>query len=208
MSKPEIVDKKTLAIHLRQWFSQQEKFRSVVAMARSVGIPKSTLGDYFNGCSLPTPANLSKLREATGLNILDGISKSLPRRRAERKIRTVKDTKTFLSRVEAVKRNFNSLADELEFLLREAGNGSETSSKEPTDQTAMGHSRTIAQLLARLKRELEFFKAGSPRDRESFRELVPGEQVGYIVSLLKALYDEAIFREWLHFTQLDLTEKQ
>jgi hypothetical protein len=59
-----------------------------------------------------------------------------------------------------------------------------------------------------LKDELEFFKTGSAEDREAFRRAVPGEQLGYVVSLLKALYDEEAFREWLHFSQLDLTEKQ
>lgn len=202
-------DKKTkLAIQLRQWFSQQAKFRSIAEIARSIGIADSTLGDYFTGRSVPTPRNLSKLRGATQLNVLDEISEAGTSHRGKRRReRFARDAKNFLSRLDAVKRSFASLADEFESLVKEVGKHPEAGSREAVDQTLTGRSRTIAELLARLRVELEFFKAGSAEDREAFRRAIPGEQLGYVVSLLKALYDEEAFREWLHFSRLDLTEK-
>lgn len=77
-------------------------------------------------------------------------------------------------------------------------------------EKTMSRARTIVEivdLLARLRWELEFFKTVSPQDRETFRQAIPGEQVGYIVSLLKAFYDEDEFREWLSFSRGKGSEK-
>lgn len=41
-----------------------------------------------------------------------------------------------------------------------------------------------------LKDELEYFKESSPEVREILKEYLPGPDVGYIASLLTALYDE------------------
>ena len=194
---------------MRQWLSQQGKFRSIAEMARSLGIAESTLGDYFSGRSLPTPKNLNKLREATQLNVLDEIVRATTSKPDERpKPRVAQNAKSLLSRLDAVKRSFASLAEEFESLVRGSGKHSEARFRDAVGQTSAGRSRNIAELLARLKYELEFFKSGSAENREAFRRAVPGEQLGYVVSLLKALYDEEAFREWLHFSQLDLTEKQ
>jgi transcriptional regulator with XRE-family HTH domain len=201
--------KRKLAIRLRQWLSQQGKFRSIAEMARSLGIAESTLRDYFIGRALPTPKNLTILREVTQLSVLDDILKApASRRREQRKTGIGRDGKSFLIRLDAVMKSFSSLSEELESFVREAERQSATHSREPADQTSSGRARTITNLLARLKGELEFFKAGSAEDREAFRQAIPGDQLGYVVSLLKALCDEDTFREWLHFSQLDLTEKR
>jgi len=200
--------KTRLAIEMRQWFSQQGNFHSIAEMARSVGIAESTLRDYFIGRALPTPKNLSILKKVTHLTFLDEILETaVCDRGSEPKVPVGRQTKGLLARLDAIKRSFGSLADELGCLVGEADSHVAAQSR-AVDETPGGRSRSIAELLVRLKDELEFFKAGSAEDREAFRRAIPGEQLGYVVSLLKALYDEGAFREWLHFSQLDLTEKR
>jgi hypothetical protein len=202
-------EKARLAINLRQWLSQQGKFSSIAEMARSIGIAEAALREYFIGRALPRSTNLKVLKEVTHLGILDEISKT-PTQGSPGRPRTLvrQDTKSFEDRLDAIKKGFVSLAREFELLLKGVGRSLPVYSLEEADQTPEARSRRLADILARLRVELEFFKAGSVEDREAFRRAVPGEQVGYLASLLKALYDEDTFREWLHFTQLDLTERQ
>jgi hypothetical protein len=203
-------NKKTkLAIQLRQWLSQQGTFRSIAEMGRSTGIAESTLRDYFIGRALPSPKNLKILKQVTQIDVLDEIVEPgvLHKNKGPDGVVAL-DGGSFLSRVETLRKSFTVLSGELESLVREAIKRAKSCSRDSVDETSEGRSRTIAELLARLKGELEFFKAGSAEDREAFRRVVPGEQLGYVVSLLKALYDEGTFREWLHFSQLDFTEKR
>ena len=202
-------NKTRLAIQLRQWLSQQARFHSIADMARSIGIPESTLRDYFIGRALPSPRNIRRLKEITQLEFLDDILKSAPSRRGETpKAGIAQDLLGFATRLAGIKRSVASLAEEFDSLAEQVARRSSAHSREGVDQTPAGRSRTITELLSRLRGELQFFKAGSPEDREVLRKVIPGEQVGYLVSLLKALYDEEAFREWLHFSQLDFTEKR
>jgi transcriptional regulator with XRE-family HTH domain len=202
-------NKTRLAIQLRQWLSQETRFHSIADMARSIGIAESTLREYFIGRALPSPKNIRKLKEITKLDLLDDILKRAPSRRGETpKAGIAQDLECFATHLGTIKRSVASLAEEFDSLAKDLGRRSEAHSREEVDQTPAGRSRSITELLARLRGELEFFKVGSPEDREVLRKVTPGEQVGYVVSLLKALYDEGAFREWLHFSQLDLTEKR
>jgi hypothetical protein len=209
---PEIgdgADKATLAIRLRQWLSQQRTFPSIAQMARSVGIAESTLRDYFIGRALPSPKNLDILRKVTQLDVLDRVLQTQAnRRRARPKVAVSRDVKKLLGRLGAVKKGFAALVEEFQLLVKDAARHPLAYPVEPVDETPTARSRRVAELLDRLSGELGFFKAGSEEDRQAFREAIPGEQLGYLVSLLKALYDEDTFREWLHFTQLDLREKR
>jgi len=62
------------------------------------------------------------------------------------------------------------------------------------------HAAEVLKALRQLGEVLEFFKKGSPQDRELLRRMVPGADVGYITSLLRALYDEDQFEEWILFS--------
>lgn len=48
----------------------------------------------------------------------------------------------------------------------------------------------IKSIVFLLKDELEYFKESSPEVREILKEYIPGPTIGYISSLLTALYDE------------------
>ena len=62
------------------------------------------------------------------------------------------------------------------------------------------HAAEVLKTIRRLGQVLEFFKTGSPTDRDLLRRIVPGADVGYITSLLRALYDEDQFEQWILFS--------
>jgi hypothetical protein len=66
----------------------------------------------------------------------------------------------------------------------------------------------VKKLLVGLADELEFFKKKQESARRAFRKVVPGEDVGYITTLLRALYDEDQFQRWLLFSDYKLRSKE
>lgn len=65
-------------------------------------------------------------------------------------------------------------------------------------------AKGVWKTLVSLNNELEFFKRGSPNDREVFRDMISGEDVGYIIALLKALFNEDQFQNWIYFTKYEM----
>lgn len=66
----------------------------------------------------------------------------------------------------------------------------------------------VRKLLVELADELEFFKQDSESTRETFRRVVPGEDIGYITTLLRALYNEDQFQRWLLFSKYEMKSKE
>ena len=62
-------------------------------------------------------------------------------------------------------------------------------------------AKVVWKTLVSLNNELEFFKRGSANDRKVFRGMISGEDVGYIITLLKALFNEDQFQNWVYFTE-------
>ncbi|MGB9694001.1 MAG: hypothetical protein ACPLYF_04075 [Fervidobacterium sp.] len=74
--------------------------------------------------------------------------------------------------------------------------------------SASERAAKIRELLVTLADELEFFKQQPEQARKIFRKTVPGEDVGYITTLLRALYDEDQFQRWLLFSNYKLKSKE
>jgi len=58
----------------------------------------------------------------------------------------------------------------------------------------------VLKTLQQLGTQLDFFKTGSRKDRDLLRRVVPATDVGYVTSLLKALYGEDQLEEWILFS--------
>lgn len=72
-----------------------------------------------------------------------------------------------------------------------------------TVRTRPSSSKEMAQsvftTIHRLLNELNSFKRGTPADRAVLRNIVPARDIGYLTTLLKAMYDEDQFQTWLYF---------
>ena len=69
-------------------------------------------------------------------------------------------------------------------------------------------AKKIKELLVHLAHELEYFKQTPDFSRETFRKVVPGEDVGYITTLLRALYNEDQFQRWLLFSKYEMRSEE
>ena len=70
--------------------------------------------------------------------------------------------------------------------------------------SARDRALRVRELLSLLDKELEYFKKGTPKDREIFREYIPSEEVGYITALIRVLFDEDKFERWILFSKSPL----
>lgn len=80
--------------------------------------------------------------------------------------------------------------------------------KKPSSTDAEGRARKTLRLLMSLSSELEFFKTCTEDERRIFKKTVPGQDVGYITTLLRALYDEDRFQKWLFFSTYKMKGKE
>jgi len=80
----------------------------------------------------------------------------------------------------------------------------------PTKPMDSDNERTqrVKRLLVLLANELEYFKQSPEPARETFRKMVPGEDVGYISTLLRALYNEDQFERWLLFSKYKMKSEE
>jgi hypothetical protein len=62
-------------------------------------------------------------------------------------------------------------------------------------------AQSVFVTVHRLLNELNYFKRGTPEDRAALRSVVPARDIGYLTTLLKAMYDEDQFQTWLYFAE-------
>jgi len=62
-------------------------------------------------------------------------------------------------------------------------------------------AKAVRATLLQLIEQLDYFKKGTEADRRKFRELTDPTEVGYITSLLRALFDEEGFQRWILATE-------
>jgi hypothetical protein len=108
------------------------------------------------------------------------------------------------SDVQELKKDLTEISQRLDVLGRKLPTA-QASTRITNSTTAVKAVRTTLQ---RLLEQLEYFKQGTETDRKKFRELIDPMEVGYVSSLLKALFDEEGFQRWILATQFTMGEKK
>ena len=107
------------------------------------------------------------------------------------------------------KENLKKLAEltKLPMLVELQQNQNKNKMPQPTtiktkrdDDSALQKANVVHQKLSELDNLLEYFKKGTAKEREMLRYVIPPMQIGYITSLLKALYNEDEFQQWIFFS--------
>ena len=66
--------------------------------------------------------------------------------------------------------------------------------------TPLGRTLYIRQLVSTIMDELDYFKDSSPEERGMLAENVDPKDIGYLASLIKALFDEDKFQQFMLLT--------
>ncbi len=177
-------------VALNNWFKKQTKWKSRADFARAIEINESTLGDYFTGRHQPSPENSQKLFKATRLECFKPTEEApqveLPIPEPEKEGVPWSDVGQQLVVI-------GKAVAQLGNLLRPS----------PTSDVVT-RVQAVEDILYTLNDELQFFKEGSPHSRKILRQRLSGPDVGYMTTLLKALFDEEKFQNWLAMTTYEI----
>lgn len=182
----------SINVALNEWFEKQTQWTSRADFAREIEINESTLGDYFKGRHQPSPENRQKLFKATGLECFKPTE--------EEKARQVKPP---IPEPEKQGIPWNDVGRQLAVIGKEITQLGELLSRSSASDV-VGHAQAVEDTLYALNDELEFFKEGSPHSRKILRQRLNGPDVGYVTTLLKALFDEEKFQNWLAMTTYEI----
>jgi hypothetical protein len=86
-------------------------------------------------------------------------------------------------------------------LLERLGSGTTAGETVAPSDELVNLAAKVREDADRLLADLEPFKRGTPQDRAVLKSTLPPRDVGYLTSLLKALYDEDQFETWLYFVE-------
>ena len=207
----------------KEWFANQKTYNSLYSMERALNITKDYLNKIKNGKHRVTNPELrQKIQTATGLKEFDPIQilpkVSIQVANNEKLLEKSEDfalpdyqqqKSSQESRIRRQLANVEPLIKEIKDIgvmankiltqLSEVKIVQEVSST-PSMSSAETRAQTVMLLLLSLSSELEFFKTCTENERRIFKKIVPGQDVGYITTLLRALYDEDKFQRWLLFS--------
>jgi len=197
-----------LHILLQNWFESQTKYKTRKDFAKAAGIGYSNINKYFRGESQPSKDIREKLYEFTGIEIF-GQKPEITK--VKKDVEQLVELETPFDLQEKIKELQNLVSD-----LSEKVNSFEglcekcIASKLPnsTEESSVKERvEIVKELLYALNKELEFFKKTSPESREMFRKKIHAPDVGYIIALLRALFDEDKFQSWLYMTDYRMNRR-
>jgi len=198
----------------KAWFASQKRFTTLAAMERALNITPDYLNKIRRGQRRATkPEFRQKLYETTGLEAFKPIMSTVATSSVERVRRPLAESSMKQTEVPVQKVAIETLTKEIKVLRRKvddidtrlaAARVYQYQESKMTTNTATERAKKVVNILLTLNNELEFFKRCPQSDREIFKKIVQGPDVGYITTLLRALYDEDKFQRWLLFSSYDM----
>lgn len=179
-------------VALNEWFKKQTKWKSRAEFAKEIEINESTLGDYFKGRHQPSPENRQKLFKATGLECFK------PTQGEE-----APQVELPIPRPEKWEVPWSDVGQQLVVVGKAVAQLGKLLSR-PSTSDVVARVQAVEETLYALNDELQFFKEGSPHSRKILRQQLSGPDVGYLTTLLKALFDEEKFQNWLAMTTYEI----
>jgi len=176
---------------------------TVPTCSQKYGISPNMLKKYKRGVSKPA----SEKNVMAILNILKDANLTTPEQQylftaSAKTSKQQIDIKPLVKEVNALRKKINQIDTKLT-----AAKLYEATGLKQESMNAEGRARRIMQMLLTLSKELEFFKQCSENERDLFKKIVPGQDVGYVTTLLRALYDEDKFQRWLLFSNYEMKGK-
>jgi len=190
-----------LSYYLKRWLETQPDGTTIAKLARMTRIPESTFTNYFSGHGFPGARNraefvalIERLTSSDQQLVVD-LAKGNQKKRPKMAEGTEAELKNLLAKVLS---KFQQLTEEIHRMK----DGGEKAARTPPE-----HAERVLALLYSLDRELQYFRDASSADRDYLRRIVHGQDVGYITSLLRALYDEDKFQSWQLFANYQMVSR-
>ena len=203
-----------LYMELQNWFKSQTKYRTKKELAEDIGINYKTLAHYFYEDRKPSDENRQKLYEVMGIKEEKEKQKTITKEETKQikpdevKPKEIKTIPTIKSEITDVQKIISNLDDKINGLSGICENC--IANKFPyskKESSVKERVEIVKELLYALNKELEFFKKDTPQSREIFRKSIHAPDIGYIIALLRALFDEDKFQDWLLMSSYEIKRR-
>jgi len=187
---------------LRSWFAKQKKWKTQKEIAEYLGIPSSSFRKYFQGRSIPKGEMREKLFQITGIEQLKGDTI----KKDTMEVQSQDDTKqvSLKDHIDEIDKSVEIIQKELESLK----NYIKENKKSFQDQIKRTSApERLAVAFYSLSEEIISFRKSNLNQREKVRQLISSKDVGYIISFLKALFDEDKFSDFIFFSTYEFENK-
>ena len=78
--------------------------------------------------------------------------------------------------------------------------------KSNNQELSLNKAQEVHATIIKLNELLDYFKKANAEERAILRKTIPPVQIGYITSLIKALYNEDEFQQWILFSEYKLSK--
>ncbi len=186
------------AEELRKWFSKQNRWKTQREMAEYLGVPLGTFKGFFQGRKFPKGVTRKKLFEVTGIKMLEIDEAELS---PSDKILSRKHERIPLNEyIEEIDKATKIIQQQLDTLRKYTKKNRKHLHSLDGD---MSPSNRFAVAFYALADELLSLRDSGFKDRQEVREKISPKDVGYVISFLKALYDEDKFSDFIFFTKYE-----
>ena len=188
-----------MAKSLRAYQSLNPELKTISQLSARTGVDRETLGRILRQTTTPSAKSRAKLYQVTQAEVFRN-----PRTRKAKQTSSVSGS-TRTPGIEDLLNEVKRLSLSVERLHMSLSPADEASSegKMLTEKVSVrARAQAVARILGELDRELAFFKQESKQDaRHVLRSVVDAKDVGYLIALLKAMYDDDAFENWIFGAQ-------
>ncbi len=193
---------KQFAEDLHTWFSSQTKWKTQKELADDLHLPYGTIKNYFQGIKIPKGTNRKILYNLTKIeSIMDknhGKISEIQKIESEHRAKTIDDLTLYYTNIEAC---LKTISENIEIIRNTQ---SQNHSVAFSDIHTKSTNQRIAYLFYALAKELLNYRKSTMADRDELRKSISAKDLGYIISFLKAIYDEDKFSDFIFFTEYNL----
>lgn len=178
---------------LKAYAAAHPEVRTQDQLAKKLGVSSETLRRLMLGLSTPAARSRARIFSVTHAEVFRRLPGNRPRETTR--------TQNGRQYADDILREVRKLSSGVE-RLRQSLTGDEVVSPHerpaPEKVSARARAEAVARILGQLDRELAFFKEESRQEaRHTLRRVVDAKDVGYLIALLKAMYDDDAFENWI-----------
>ena len=187
---------KDLADELQRWFHRQKRWKNQIEIAAFLGVDKSYVSKFFMGRMFPGGTTREKLYSITNIELLKvelSDQSNIKEKEIKKPFRT-SDSKEIKKELLFIKETLQK--------IEKAVNS--TNGEHKTTFENQNSVERIASSFYILAEELIQFQNSTIEERQALRKHISSKDIGFLISFLKAIYDEDKFSDFIFFAKYEL----
>jgi len=194
---------KNFCEELRLWFSKQKRWSTQKEIAEYLDMPYSSFRKFFQGRNFPEGDIRAKLYEITGIETL-----KIDEEKSDeiKKIKKGKPTKNSPEKhFEKINNSTKIIQNEIHYLQTYINENKGSLQKNISNKNSV---ERFTDAFYDLSQEILSLRDSNIDERKKIRNMISPKDVGYVISFLKALFDEDKFSDFIFFSKYEFEKKR